>query len=99
MSLFSDFSKKLAMSVLSFLGIADVVNDWDEVIVQRFNNAVIGENGHTARYTIVSDTAQRITVHCPDENWFTGFGRLDSSVPEIMTPLDFSPFLLSSGFS
>ena len=73
----------------------DIVNDWDKVFVKRFNNAVIRENGLTARNTIVSDTAQRITVHRPDENRFTGLCRLDPSVPEIVTPLDFSPFLLS----
>ena len=61
------------MLVLTLLRLGDIVDDGNEVLVKRLNNEVIRENGRTARDTIVSDTAQRIAVHRPNENWFACF--------------------------
>ena len=72
-SLFSDFPEKFAVLVLASLRLRDIVDYWDEVFIERFNDEVIRKNGRTARNTIVSDTAQRIAVHRPDKDRFARF--------------------------
>lgn len=99
MSLFGNLSEKLAMSVLANLRVGNIIDHGNEVFIERFNNVVIRENGRTARDTIVSDTAQRVAVHRPNEDRFARFGGFDSSIPKIVPPINFPPFFFAREFS
>ena len=57
MSLLGDLAKKLTLRVLLVLGIVDVDRHVDKIVLERVDDLLIGENGRTARNTVVSDTA------------------------------------------
>ena len=86
------------MFVLASLRLRDVVDYWDEAFVKGLDNEIVRENGLTARDSVISDTAQRIAVHRPNEYRFARFGRFDPSVPQVVTPADFSPLLFTGSF-
>ena len=68
MALFSDLPKELALIILLMDHDIDVDRNGNKITFQCVDNALIGESGRTARDTVVSDTAQWITVHGPDEH-------------------------------
>lgn len=65
----------------------------DKVFLQKVNDFVIRKNGRTARDAIVSDTAQRVPIHCPDEQRTVLLFGLIACFKKIRIPVDLLPFL------
>lgn len=64
MSVLRHFLKELAFRIDSTLQSPNFIRGGHEFF-SKFDNAGIRPNGHTARDSIVSRTAKRVTVHGP----------------------------------
>ena len=93
MALLGNFSKEGSFVVLLVLNIIDVDRNVDKMLFQFLNHFGVGENGRTARDAVVSDTAQRVTIHCPNEHrLFLFVGNL-KAIPKSRDPTDLAPCL------
>ena len=91
MALLRDEAEELALGVFLRLGVAAVVRNGNVGIVEDPDNFGMGENGLTARDAIVSDTAERVAVHRPDEHRSVYRGRATPGRPEVCLPADIGP--------
>jgi hypothetical protein len=68
-TLIGDLAKKLTLGVLASALIPVVGDDRNEILLDDALNVVIGESERTARDSVVSSTAERMSVHLPQKNW------------------------------
>ena len=67
MSLFGNLTEVPTIGIFTVLRMVDIRRHGDEIFSNKIDNALVRENGHTARNTIVSDTTQRVAVHGPQK--------------------------------
>ncbi len=60
-------SEEFAQFVAARLERAAIVRHWDEVRVDKGDNAGIGKDGRTARHAVVSAGSERMPVHGPEK--------------------------------
>jgi hypothetical protein len=90
-ALFGDVPEELPLGIALVLHEIDVDRDGNKRLIQDVDDALIGKSGRTARNSIVSDTAKRITIHRPDKHWLVLLRRDLHAFPETGNPRDLSP--------
>src|SRR5207249_6032187 len=66
--LLSDAPKELPFRVLLALKVRAILGHGNEVAGRKIHHFGIGEGERPARHAVVSDAAQRVAVHCPEED-------------------------------
>ena len=90
-TLISDLTEELAFLILLSLQVVDVDRNRNEIFIDPVDDSLVCKNGRTARNSIVSDTAQGVAVHCPNENWFSFFLCDFDPFPDTWDPRNLPP--------
>jgi len=86
-----DEAKESPFFVVLPLEPADIGRHRNSVVIQEIDHSLIIESERTARDTIVSDTSQGMTVHCPDEQRLLVLCSQPTAFPEFAVPVDLRP--------
>ena len=90
-ALVGDEAPKHANLVLTAALIPVVSGEGEEVRDDDLADAVVGEDRQPVDHAVVSGAAERVAVHLPEVDGFSGLGGFLASGPEIGLPRDFEP--------
>ena len=87
----SHCTEEFSRGILATAVIPVVVGGRDEVFPQGADDVRIREARQPVAHAIVSCAPERMPVHFPEVNWFTGGGRVDPCLPKAGAPGNFPP--------
>lgn len=89
-----DYSEQAALIVVLILQTRIIDGDGDKAVVEQADDAAVCKGERTARYPVVSHTAQRVSIHGEDEHRLTGARSLLATLPKLADPGNLGPGLL-----
>src|SRR5262249_59614109 len=93
--LVGDLAEEFPLVVLAAALVPVVGDDGYELVAGHADDVLVGERERTARDAVVSDTAERVAVHLPQEDRLALGGGPLPGLPQARQPGDFRPAVLA----